>query len=225
VFRSLAQDLRQAGSNEEALAALTRRCVQVVGGAEAAGITCVTKDGCETTAPTHEWVMQVDAIQYEAGSGPCIDAAIDETIYRADDLRVDPRWPDFGRRAAEDTGVLSMLSFRLFFEDQEDLIAALNLYSRKPEAFDAEGRLAGLAAATYGAALITSNRRKTEIFHLERALSSNREIGAAIGVLMAQHKVTREQAFDLLRMASQNSHRKLVDIARGVVDTGALEVG
>jgi AmiR/NasT family two-component response regulator len=46
----------------------------------------------------------------------------------------------------------------------------------------------------------------------------------AMGILMARHQVTDDQAFDLLRIASQNSNRKLADIARDVCDTGALDV-
>jgi AmiR/NasT family two-component response regulator len=43
-----------------------------------------------------------------------------------------------------------------------------------------------------------------------------------MGVLMARHRVTRDQAFGLLRMASQNSNRKLHDVALQVADTGSL---
>lgn len=39
---------------------------------------------------------------------------------------------------------------------------------------------------------------------------------------MTQHKISREQAFDLLRLASQHTHRKLAEIAYDVADTGAL---
>jgi len=60
--------------------------------------------------------------------------------------------------------------------------------------------------------------------NLERALASNRDIGTAVGVLIAQHKLTREQAFDLLRIASQNTNRKLHDVALDVIDTGAVEI-
>jgi GAF domain-containing protein len=224
IFRELAAELESAQSSDAALCRLTALSLRVVSGTEAAGITCVTKDGYESVAATSALAQRVDQIQFEVGSGPCVDAAVQEKIFRTDDLRTDPRWPEFGRRAAEETDVLSMMSYRLFFEDDDDLAAALNLYSTKAGAYDAVAEGAGLAVSTYGAALITSRRRKTEILHLERALASNREIGAAIGVLMAQHRVTREQAFDLLRMASQNGHRKLVEIARDVVDTGTLDV-
>jgi ANTAR domain len=36
------------------------------------------------------------------------------------------------------------------------------------------------------------------------------------------HKLTREQAFDLLRIASQNSNLKIRDVAEEVGDTGTL---
>jgi len=41
---------------------------------------------------------------------------------------------------------------------------------------------------------------------------------------MGQHKLTREQAFDLLRIASQNANRKLHEVALDVIDTGAVDV-
>lgn len=44
----------------------------------------------------------------------------------------------------------------------------------------------------------------------------------AIGILLAYHPVTQDEAFTLLRTASQHLHVKLKDIARDVVDTGAL---
>ena len=41
---------------------------------------------------------------------------------------------------------------------------------------------------------------------------------------MHQHRITREQAFDLLRVASQDSNRKLADVATDVADTGVLTI-
>ena len=41
---------------------------------------------------------------------------------------------------------------------------------------------------------------------------------------MMKHKLTRQQAFDLLRVASQHSNRKLRDIAVEVADTGTLDL-
>lgn len=58
--------------------------------------------------------------------------------------------------------------------------------------------------------------------NLQVALTSNRRIGTAIGILMAHRRITDTAAFDLLREASQRAHRKLRDIADDVVLTGAL---
>lgn len=58
--------------------------------------------------------------------------------------------------------------------------------------------------------------------HLEIALASNRDIGTAIGILMNAHLVTQEQAFSMLRTASQHGHRKLREVANEVIFTGSL---
>ena len=58
--------------------------------------------------------------------------------------------------------------------------------------------------------------------HLAQALATNRQIGQAIGILMATYKLTAEVSFDLLRGVSQHSHRKLRDIADEVSQTGTL---
>ena len=60
--------------------------------------------------------------------------------------------------------------------------------------------------------------------HLSKALQSNREIGVAMGILMLQHRFTREEAFDVLRVASQNANRKLAGLAAEVADTGTLTI-
>ena len=78
------------------------------------------------------------------------------------------------------------------------------------DTFIDDGLLAELAAA------------HEQIAHLKAAVDSNREIGTAIGILMAQERLTNEQAFERLRRASQDSHRKLRDIAADVVDSGSL---
>jgi AmiR/NasT family two-component response regulator len=77
---------------------------------------------------------------------------------------------------------------------------------------DAADRLANarsdLAAAT----------ARTE--HLQRALISSRQIGMAMGILMARHRLTQEQAFERLRDLSQRSNVKLRDVAEQIICTG-----
>ena len=56
--------------------------------------------------------------------------------------------------------------------------------------------------------------------HLEEALRSSRKIGAAVGVIMAERKVTEQMAFAMLVNASQATNRKLRLIAEDLLATG-----
>lgn len=63
---------------------------------------------------------------------------------------------------------------------------------------------------------------RSKVENLRAALTTSRRIGAAIGILMANYKLTEDSAFEVLRRASNTSQRKLRDIAEDVVRTGAL---
>jgi hypothetical protein len=222
-FAAVTQSLISVTDRQGAFVALARLGVDSVDGAQHASITVLRRGQFDTRAATSDLPEQVDAIQYELKTGPCVDAVLDDSIYRTGDLGADPRWPEFGRRAAAATGVHSMLAFRLFSED-DSVLAALNLYSVQRDAFDDNAVLVGGVLATHGALALSSAGKQERITNLEEALQSNREIGVAIGVLMRSHLLTQQQSFDLLRMASQRSHRKLRDLAASVVETGGLDL-
>jgi hypothetical protein len=209
---------------DEVLADLSHACLRLVPHAEHAATSRRERQGFVTIGATSDVPPRVDKIQYELGHGPCVDAILTDNLFNAGDLRTDPRWPEFGRRAAEEAGILSMLSFRLFFEDADsaELLAALNLYAAEPEAFDEVDETILALVATHGALAISSAHQRRRADGVTAALQSNRDIGAAMGVLMARLLVTREQAFDLMRIASQRTNRKLRDIAADVLETGTL---
>lgn len=52
-----------------------------------------------------------------------------------------------------------------------------------------------------------------EVGHLKLAIEHRDVIGQAKGILMAREGCTAEQAFSILRMASQRENRKLYEIA------------
>ena len=52
---------------------------------------------------------------------------------------------------------------------------------------------------------------------MEQALKSSRTIGAAHGMIMASRHVCEDEAFTILRTASQNYNRKLRDLAHELV--------
>ena len=55
---------------------------------------------------------------------------------------------------------------------------------------------------------------------LRHALLTSRTIGVAIGIVMARHLVTQEVAFGILRKFSNDTNRKLRDVAEEIVSTG-----
>lgn len=63
-----------------------------------------------------------------------------------------------------------------------------------------------------------------QVDNLQIALENSRDIGVAMGILMATEKVTRDCAFDMLRMVSQHQNRKLFLVAADVIETGTLPV-
>ncbi|MEO9239828.1 MAG: ANTAR domain-containing protein [Jatrophihabitantaceae bacterium] len=60
--------------------------------------------------------------------------------------------------------------------------------------------------------------------NLETALVSSRTIGMAMGIAMERHRMSSDQAFNLLRRLSQRRHRKLREIADEVIMTGEVEL-
>ncbi len=49
--------------------------------------------------------------------GPCIDAIKEHEVFQTGDLRNEKRWPNFAMRAHDETGVCSIVSIRLFIEE------------------------------------------------------------------------------------------------------------
>ena len=76
--------------------------------------------------------------------------------------------------------------------------------------------------ATHGSLLLTAVMARDVAANLADTLQANREVGIAMGVLMHRHRLTRDQAFDLLRLASQENTLALADVAAAVADSGDL---
>ena len=100
----------------------------------------------------------------------------------------------------------------------------MNLYARIPEAFGATDRAKGtILAALAGAAIGAASQRdevQSQNMNLKNTLVSRELIGQAQGILMERERVSADQAFDILRRASQHLNEKLRDVAQNLVDTG-----
>lgn len=121
----------------------------------------------------------------------------------------------FAPKAGE-LGVGSMMGILLFTDDD---FGALNFYSRRPGAFTADSELAAWLLASHAAVAFSSARTQAE---MEQAVATRHVIGETMGILMATHHLTEEQAFDALRRYSQESNTKLREVARRVCERGSL---
>jgi hypothetical protein len=164
-------------------------------------------------------------MQQTAGEGPCLDALASRSVVYAGDLIDDDRYPVYGPQAAA-AGVRSILAHAL---QVDDIDGALNLYSRLPEAYGVTDRAKGViltALAGFAVSAAVGRRDDHErLDNLQEALQTRDVIGQAKGILMERERITAEQAFDVLRRASQHLNEKLRDIAQQVVDTGELPPG
>jgi hypothetical protein len=189
--------------------------------AVAAGLTLVRgTQRPRTLAATDLLVEQVDAIQYDMGEGPCLEAIEDDDIIRADELAADPRWPKFSSRVVTETPVRSMFAARLFLGNGDQ--GALNFYAKSARGFtELDLGIGAVFSCLAGLALRNAIEQQRSV-NLEAALDSSRQIGMAMGIVMSSKLVTAERAFDLLRDASQRQQRKLRDVAAQVVESGRL---
>ncbi|HEY6744388.1 MAG TPA: GAF and ANTAR domain-containing protein [Mycobacteriales bacterium] len=219
-FAAVARALESEPSVEATLQRTVEIARLIVPGCHHAGITVLRRGKPETPAATDAVSAAVDAVQYEAGEGPCLSAILDDNVFRTGDLARETRWPKFSGPAVQRTGVRSVLAYRLFTE--EDTLGALNLYSRERDAFGDDSVGIGSILTAHAALAFARARERAQINGLEQAVASNRAIGMAIGILMAIERVGQDEAFDLLRTVSQRTNRKLREIADDVVHTGQL---
>jgi hypothetical protein len=113
--------------------------------------------------------------------------------------------------------------------DAEDVTGALNIYARRPNAFDEDSRTAATRFAPYAAVaasnLHTYHAARNEITNLQAALETRGIIDQAKGILMDRHKLTANQAFQVLAQMSMKTNRKLRTVADDLVHTGELPPG
>jgi hypothetical protein len=201
---------------------LVEFATRVVPHAMGVGLTLVRGDRePQTLAASSDLASRVDAIENECGEGPCLDAIEYDDITVANDLAAnDDRWPKFVERALQDTPVRSMFGTRIFLSGDDR--GALNFYASDANAFDQlDIGIGAMLSAIASIALQHAVEQKRRV-NLEIALESSRVIGMAMGIIMATTLCTADQAFDALRRVSQESNRKLREVAQEVTETGTL---
>ena len=201
------------------LARVAELAKQTIPGAAEVSVTLMADGEVESVAFTGPLASQLDERQYQAGFGPCMDAAISGVTIPIDDTANSAAYPDFGRLARRQ-GITHTMSVGL--PVQRQTIGALNIYGTEEGAFDEQTQELATTFASYAAVAVANAGLYASTAqlaaHLQRALESRAVIDQAKGILMSRHGISGDAAFDLLSKQSQLANRKLRDIAADLVD-------
>jgi GAF domain-containing protein len=201
------------------LARVAELAKRTIPGAAEVSVTLMQDGDVESAAFTGPLAAQLDERQYEAGFGPCMEAAISGATIPIDNTANSSAYPDFARLARRQ-GITHTMSVGL--PVQRQTIGALNIYGTGDGSFDEQTQelattFAGYAAvAVANAGLYASTAQLAA--HLQRALDSRAVIDQAKGILMGRHGMSAEAAFDLMSKQSQVTNRRVRDLARDLVD-------
>ena len=216
-FESLTGSLLANPAVDDALRTILRTAVATVPDCAAASIALAASGRLEPAGSTSPWAAELDVAQLAAGCGP-LPMAAEGGVVTTDDLATDARWPSFSDRAAANAARGAM-SFGLLVYGTN--AGVLTLYTDVGARFGAAARRHGDLLATLTAmAMGRTFERLTHEAQAEawqHALASRDTIGQAKGILMEQGAASAEEAFDVLREASQRLNTKLRDLAEHLV--------
>jgi hypothetical protein len=224
-FAALARSLAELGAVGPTLEQVVERAVDIVPCDWAVAATAELTDDRRARhfAGSGDLIETVHDIAGRVGTTPGWDAFRRGSKEYSPDLTTECRYGRYPAMMVARTPIRSVLSFGLRLHDRP--LGVLTLYARRPHAFDtcAQSRAALLAEHATIAIEVATKTDRAE--NLRAALDTNRSIGAAVGMLAERHGITPEQAFDVLRVLSQQRNRRVADIADDLVRTGHVAPG
>jgi GAF domain-containing protein len=215
VFRGLAEVVYAGDDYQDMYQAICDAALHLVDGCHHASIMLQQNGRLFTSAATDDTARFIDRLEREIGEGPCVDAIHEEAAQLDADLSDSSTWGRLRDRIVAETPVRGMAGFRLVVDDRK--VGALNLFSDRPGGLTESSVDQAAVLAAFASVAIIAASHKEQASTLRKGLESNREIGKAIGLMMAFHKVGDDEAFDILRRASQDMNVKISEIAGQVV--------
>lgn len=216
MFDRLAGIIYEGVDYDEVYAALCSSATRLVDGCDHASLMLRRQQRFITVAATDEIARRVDELERTFQDGPCIDAILEEVPQIQSDLTTTSDWPELATEIVRTTPVRGAAGFRIVVGDQK--VGALNLFSDQPGSFTEASADQGMILAAFASVTLAAMGSQHRAESLAKGLDSNREIGKAVGLMMAFHKISDDAAFQILRKASQDMNLKLTEVARQVVD-------
>lgn len=222
-FARLARHLAENGDRSTAGQAIAEAAVEVVGCTCAAVAHLERGDRVRFGIPgagVGSIVTRIAAIVDEVGEAPALTAVDRLEVMVSADLTREPRWPEYAARVVAQTPIRSVMVFPLHLHTQT--FGVLVLYADRPGFFVAGKADLAAVYADHATVVLARALAAEQSTNLRVALESNRAIGQAIGILMSRYRIREADAFDILRLASQATHRKVREIAQDVVVQGDI---
>ncbi|MDN3935718.1 GAF and ANTAR domain-containing protein [Arthrobacter sp. YD4] len=185
------------------------------------GITLLRHGEAGTVASSGEKALMLDELQYQLDEGPCLMASRRQLVVHIPDLASDTTFPDYNYIAMAH-GVRSVLALP-FHLPENSARAGLNLYSETAHALDggaverAQTFVAQAAKGLRLALLLSEHSRTAE--NLKLAMTSRTVIDTAVGIVIAQNRCTQDEAFAMIKAASNHRNIKLRDVAASIVES------
>ncbi|UQX87115.1 GAF and ANTAR domain-containing protein [Jatrophihabitans telluris] len=220
LFARIARDLASQDDYARTMQRIVELSIQLVG-ADIAALWEINSGGKVALRATTDSAsgQELHSILTRIDEGVATSALRDRRTIVMQDLETEQRWPAYVAAVKQrELPIRSATAYPLSLGGAD--LGALALYSAKPEYFSPDLIDVGGVLADHAGIALDSARTADKAEHLQTALISNRRIGIAIGILMALHRLTETQAFDLLRTASQNNHVKLHEVAEQVIFSG-----
>jgi hypothetical protein len=218
VFTSLGQMLYRGHEFDHAHQAICAAASVLVAGCDHASVMTRARDGQLTSpAATDPVARQVDQLQRQVHAGPCVDALLEERPQLAADLSdPDAPWPALRAMVLAATPVRGMLGFQIAVPGGRKL-GALNLFTDRAGGFNDAAVHQGSVLAAFCSVALNAAEQGQHARTLREGLESNREIGKAIGLLMAHYRIDDAAAFEILRETSMDLNLKLAVVAQEVL--------
>ena len=214
---NMAEQLLSEDDPDALLRQLAELSLALIPGSAATGVV-VAGDRAWTFVASDDSVAALHEEQFSAGDGPVTEAIRYGEARRIDDAEAEDRWSTACAKMAAE-GFRSCLVLPLRTDRQPG--GALALYGREPRAFAGTAHdVALLFAAQGGAAMRTAalyRNCQRLVQNLQVALESRAVIEQAKGILVAEYGCSPDAAFRRLSALSQNTNRKLREIAADLV--------
>jgi GAF domain-containing protein len=219
VLVQLGAVLHNEATVDRILQLVTELTERTVPSASAVSVTLIGEKGAYTSNASAAIARDLDEVQYRSDDGPCLEAIAKRGIVNAALSATGGEWPEF-TRAAIDSGIGCVMSLPLAVVEQEPL-GGLNIYSPGSQCFDDVEEATAALLAQQAAAVLANAVAFADVNLLNRqlveALETRDLIGQAKGILMEREHCSSNEAFDILRRASQRTNRKLREIASDLV--------